>query len=180
MSPFSPANFLDAYTITPSSLVYVASRSLLPPGTPTSHFRGDTLLLTPSTPYHPTPLTIFATTRGSNTATKGYLSAFSLDSDGLFADKEEYYETPTSGGKAHALDLLPKAAALTSSSSAVWVLLTDDDDTTTSPDGGNGVRILEWDGWGTGGVKEVVGWPGTSGQEGGEKMNGGSHAIWLD
>lgn len=105
---------------------------------------------------------------------------FSLDAEGLFSDAEERYETPTSGGKANALDLLPKIGA-EPSSSAVWILLTDDDDAAASPDGGSGVRVLEWDGWGTG-VKEVVGWPspGANGAENALRMEGGSHAIWLE
>ena len=48
------------------------------------------------------------------------------------------------------------------------------------------MRVLEWDGWRSGGVREVVGWPrsGEGGGDGdearGEKMQGGSHAVWLD
>ncbi|RDB26645.1 Muconate cycloisomerase 1 [Hypsizygus marmoreus] len=174
-------NFVDAYTITPTSLTYVASRSLLPANTLNmSQFRGDTLLLTPATPHKPTPLALFATTRGATTSDKGWLSVFSLDADGLFADTEEHHETSTSGGKAHALDLLPKSeeGSASPSSDSVWILLTDDDDSTTSPAGGNGVRVLEWNGWGKG-LSEVAGWPapGTSKEQ---WMAGGSHAIWLD
>lgn len=34
------------------------------------------------------------------------------------------------------------------------------------------VRILEWDGWGIGGIREVASYAGT-------EMQGGSHAIFL-
>ncbi|KAG6856857.1 hypothetical protein H0H87_012674 [Tephrocybe sp. NHM501043] len=169
-------NLVDAYTITPTGLEHIASRSLLPACTPPLDphiFRGDTLLLSPSTSSHPAPLALFATTRGAETITRGWLSTFRLDEEGMFVsdtEGDEYWETPTSGGKANALDVLPKEEE-----DGVWILLTDDDDATANETGG-GVRLLEWDGWGTGGVKIVVGWP----QPGeGKLMQGGSHAVWI-
>ena len=101
---------------------------------------------------------------------------------------EERYETPTSGGKAHAIDLLSKSMSDDRMGPGAWIVLTDDGDHAASPDGGGGIRILEWDGWGTGGVKEVVEWPHPRATErteegfeatSGERMAGGSHAIWL-
>ncbi len=128
----------------------------------------------------------------------------------------ERYETPTSGGRAHAIDLLPKSAAVANDTDpvffgaahvdsvimpaqapfgaaqvglgqeAVWILLTDDDDSVLN--NGGGVRVLEWDGWGTGGFKEVTAWPDPlSPDQAGDdskdvkvqRMLGGSHAIWL-
>ncbi|KAF8228399.1 putative isomerase YbhE [Tricholoma matsutake] len=186
-------NLVDAYHITPTSLSHISSRSLLPNTTPQSEisrFRGDTLLLVPSTQDEPTPRALFATTRGSTTATRGWLTVFALDADGLYSDdvEEERYEAPTSGGKAHAIDLLSKSVSFPKDDrnrNGVWIVLTDDDDHTASPEGGGGVRILEWDGWGVGGVKEVVGWPhpSTEGHESEavteERMAGGSHAVWL-
>lgn len=98
--------------------------------------------------------------------------------------EEERYETLTSGGKAHAIDLLSKSASFPGHDvgRGVWVLLTDDDDRTASSEGEGGVRVLEWDGWGTGGVKEVVGWahPREEAEAlSAERMAGGSHAVWL-
>ncbi|GLB40971.1 putative lactonase, 7-bladed beta-propeller [Lyophyllum shimeji] len=173
-------NLVDAYTITPTSLTYLTSRSLLPPTTDRTHiprFRGDTLLLAPPTPSHPAPRALFATTRGAKRADKGWLSVFALTSDGTFADGPgEHFETPTSGGKANALDLLAKGYA---DGDGVWILLTDDDDAAAGEAGG-GVRVLEWDGWGKG-VRVVAAWP-VPGENAREetRMEGGSHAIWLD
>ena len=151
---------------------------------PPSRFRGDTLLLTPSTPDEPSPQVLFGTTRGSTTADRGYLSFSALDADGLFSDREEHYEMPTSGGRAHAIDLLSKSLPSAAAKAGVWIVMTDDDDHAASAEGGNGVRILEWDGWDTGGVKEVGGWPGLGDrmvwQTENNNMLGGSHAIWLD
>ncbi|KAG6883825.1 hypothetical protein C0993_003529 [Termitomyces sp. T159_Od127] len=170
------SNLVDAYQITPTGLAHISSRSLLPPSSPLprSSFRGDTLLLSPSTPTHPAPRALFATTRGAASSTHGWLSTFRLDADGLFVDDDpEYWETSTSGGKANALDVRRKDEG---ESEGVWILLTDDDDAAVG-EGGGGVRVLEWDGWGTGGVRVVAGWPRPGD---GEIMCGGSHAVWLD
>ncbi|KAG6892762.1 hypothetical protein C0992_012645, partial [Termitomyces sp. T32_za158] len=101
------SNLVDAYKITPTGLTHLSSRSLLPPRpTPLSpsSFRGDTLVLSPSTPAHPAPRALFGSTRGASASVRGWLSVFLLDADGLFLDSDEYWEAPTSGGKAHALD----------------------------------------------------------------------------
>ena len=194
------ANLIDSYKILPTSLVYIASRSLVPPSQPedrsssntTDHFRGDTLLLPPPTPLNPTPKVLIATTRGSSSATRGWLSIFPLDADGNFVDipqltdigenvkgdDEAYrFRTPTSGGKANAIDILPKPL----SESGLWILLTDDDDATASPTGVGAVRVLEWDGWMGGGIKLVAEWPSLDSTDmEGERIRGASHAIWLD
>ena len=195
------ANLIDSYKILPTSLAYIASRSLVPRSQPedqsssntTDHFRGDTLLLPPPTSSNPTPKVLIATTRGSSSATRGWLSVFPLDADGNFVDTpqlgdvgenfkgddEAYrFRTPTSGGKANAIDILPKPL----SESGLWILLTDDDDATASPTGVGAVRVLEWDGWMGGGIKLVSEWPSLDSPNKleGERIRGASHAIWLD
>ncbi|KAJ6583955.1 hypothetical protein DFH09DRAFT_1143859 [Mycena vulgaris] len=203
------SNYLDVYTITPPNgqipvLTYVASRSLIPPhlrteghdaedGSPPRTYRGDTLLLAPSTPAQPAPQSIFATTRGGEgEETHGWVGVWRLDAEGMFAgDVEnnpylvERYEAKTPGGKAHALDIIPKGDGDGADDGAMWVLLTDD-----SPPH-PGVRVLEWDGWlwrgGGTRLREVVAWPppgfysSEAVKEGEpERMAGGSHAVWLD
>ena len=198
------ANLLDSYKILPTSLAYIASRSLVPSqpedessSNTTDHFRGDTLLLPPPTPLYPTPKVLIATTRGSSSATRGWLSVFPLDTDGNFVDipqlvgdvggeilkddddEAHRFRTPTSGGKANAIDILPKPL----SESGLWILLTDDDDATASPTGVGAVRVLEWDGWMGGGIKLVAEWPCPDSPNTtleGERIRGASHAIWLD
>ncbi|KAF8735950.1 hypothetical protein AX14_001156 [Amanita brunnescens Koide BX004] len=214
------SNYVDTYVISPSPpyLTYGSSHSIIPPylrDAKSSAFRGDTLLVSPSTNA------LFTTTRGSTTDTRGWLSVFALDEDGFLPHNDtqgvEWYETPTSGGKANAIDVLPKSALVANAtdplfgahhvdslfesaqgpfaaelepgielSESVWILLTDDDDSVL--DNGGGVRVLEWDGWGTGGFKEVATWPDplSPDQEKeelrdvrGPRMLGGSHAIWL-
>lgn len=169
------SNKLDVYTFSATpipSLTLVASQPLYASGSSQS-YRGDTLLLTPSANQ------IFATTRGATSLDPGYIAVFSLSPSGLFSGQAEYYETPTSGGKAHAIDLLSKSASPSSdqetfsvSTESVWILLTDDDPYTRTVEPCASVRILEWDGWGTGGIHEVAVYAGT-------EMQGGSHAIFL-
>jgi len=194
-------NWLDVYTIAPydpinpsqAILTYVGTRSLIPPHLrPQQHaFRGDTLLLSPPTAAHPAPQSIFATTRGAEESTRGWVGVWRLGVDGLFAEGvggddweegREYverYEAPSSGGKAHALDLLVNAEG-GGEGEGLWVLLTDD-----SPPR-SGVRVLEWGGWkaeeGQARLREVSAWPegGDAEGEDGETMMGGSHAVWLD
>ena len=143
---------IDSYKILPTSLAYIASRSLVPRNQPedqissntNDYFRGDTLLLPPPTPLNPpptplnpTPKVLIATTRlgGSSSATRGWLSLFPLDADGNFADipdlgyvgenfkgadEAHRFRTPTPGGKANAIDILPKPL----SENDLWILLT--------------------------------------------------------
>lgn len=172
------ANLVDAYRILSNRtrLEYISSRSLVPDrlasATSPGHFRGDTLILDPSSSL---PKFLVTTTRGSSPEVRGWLSIFALNERGDFAqDKiEERFETPTSGGKANAVDLLSKQDG-----DGVWIVLTDDDDAVFAEDGpGNGaVRVLEFNGLGTGGVKEVAEWP----KDHEEDIKGASHAIWLD
>jgi carboxy-cis,cis-muconate cyclase len=123
------------------------------------------------------PSHLFATTRGFDTSHKGFITVFSILPTGLLDTHEskiERWQTPTSGGKANAIELKAKVADETvgndPGAEGVWIALTDDE-----PDGG-GLWILEWDGEGTGGLKIVAEWS----SEGGESMDGASHAIWLD
>jgi carboxy-cis,cis-muconate cyclase len=192
------ANYVDAYRIQPTTLEYVSSRSLLPrnlslPQTTSSdhHFRGDTLMLPPSSSRNPNPRLLITTTRGASSDIRGWLSIFPLAANGNFSSLEnieeadpeaERFQTPTSGGKANAIDILPKGEE-----DGLWILLTDDDEVTASPHGTGAVRVLEWDGWGKGGAKIVAEWPSVSdgtapsiGSEERENVQGASHAIWLD
>lgn len=170
-------NKLDIYTFntTPTpSLKLVSSKPIYASGSAHS-YRGDTLLLAPSADQ------IFTTTRGATHLDPGYIAVFSLSSSGLPSGQVEYYETPTSGGKAHAIELLSKAfessttvnqESLSIPAESVWIVLTDDDPCTQTSERCASVRILEWDGWNTGGIREVAAYTGT-------EMQGGSHAIFL-
>jgi carboxy-cis,cis-muconate cyclase len=83
----------------------------------------------------------------------------------------ERWETPTSGGKANAIEL---KAQIGDEGEGVWIVLTDDE-----PSGGDGVgvRVLAWDA--QTGVRVVAAWP-EGVEDGDEAMRGASHAVWLD
>ncbi|KAL0958781.1 hypothetical protein HGRIS_014102 [Hohenbuehelia grisea] len=190
-------NYLDVYSITASgALEHVQSRSLLPAKLRTTeydgHFRGDTLRLSPSTQDHPAPRYLFATTRGASPETKGWLAAFALGDNGHILGPQydddssnaelgaERWETPTSGGKANAIDVIAMDPNRADDSDAgVWIVLTDDE---AVEHGQPGVRVLEWRGWGMGGPQIVAEWPSVDfeAKAGEESMRGGSHAVWLD
>ena len=145
---------------------------------------------------------LIATTRGSSTSTRGWLSVFPLDADGNFVnardvggnfqvdgdddDEAHRFRTPTSGGKANAIDILPKSLLSNDddAESGLWILLTDDDDVTATTTGVGAVRVLEWNGWRSEGIKLVAEWPSspdsTADETEGERIKGASHAIWLD
>lgn len=181
---------IDAYRIVSNGtgLQYISSRSLLPRSLPSSqsnhNFRGDTLMLSPaSLNSHNISDFVVATTRGPTPGVRGWLSIFALDEQGEFFVPEdgdgERYETPTSGGKANAIDLLAKEDG-----KGVWILLTDDDEgICDEAEGGRSkgaVRVLEWNGFDTGGIKMVAEWPGQHDEANPARIMGASHAIWLD
>ncbi|KAF7976243.1 hypothetical protein HWV62_7282 [Athelia sp. TMB] len=155
-------SFVDVYTITPTpALQYTQSVPVLPSSHDPAHFRGDTLRFTPDRRY------LFATTRGSSSAHKGWLAVFSILDDGSLEEKERW-ETPTSGGKANAIELIAKPEE-----TGAYIALTDDEP------GAGGLWILEWDV--DRGVRVVADWTGEQGKGGQwESMDGASHAIWLD
>ena len=102
---------------------------------------------------------------------------FQLGNDGLFVgqdDDEEIgvvrWETPTSGGSANAIGLRTKDKG-----DGLWIVLTDDDDHA----GGPAVRVLDWST--TNGISLAADWPGYAENVKVEvKVEGASHAIWLD
>jgi len=170
-------SFVDVYNVTETTLNHLQSISILPPGSDPANYRGDTLRLHPPTPQSPSPSHLFATTRGANTSHKGFLAVFSILPTGRLDTQEskiERWNTPTSGGKANAIELKAKCRdddeAIGENIQGVWIVLTDDE-----PEAG-GLWILEWNGEEAGGIKIVTEWSGDQDNA----MDGASHAIWLD
>ncbi|KAF7419430.1 hypothetical protein PC9H_002020 [Pleurotus ostreatus] len=180
-------NFLDVYDISHTGdLTLAQSRSIIPQDLRphVSLYRGDTLRFTPPSPSHPSPGFLFATTRGATSETRGWLTVFRLDQDGAIVgedaeDDTERWETPTSGGKANAIEIIHGETDGGEDTKA-WVLLTDDDESVES--GGPGIRVIEWSGWKKG-ISVAAEWPGERDFQSyteGDRMRGGSHAVWLD
>ncbi len=146
---------------------------------------------------------LFATTRGKTPDYKGYLTTFAISSSGLilspshpipptssppwsteFAQGKEFFatsifQTPTSGGKANAIELAPYEVSSGSTSSGIsgeesdaeWMVLTDDEQ--------GWVFIVEWSG--RRGTFEIVSSVllevGVDGDYGKKAL--ASHGIWL-
>lgn len=164
------ASYLDVYAIGEESLTPTQRLSVLPEQFDAhrfSHFRGDTLRLSPSGKY------LYVTTRGKTPATKGWISVFGVNKDGsVVEDVITRWETGTSGGKANAIELFPFTTPTTndelSSVTRDWLLLTDDEL--------GYVSVLEFDGQSIREVDSV-----RLGEGGGEEERdtGASHAVWL-
>ena len=106
------ASFVDVYTIKSTTLTHLQSLSILPPSSNSDDYRGDTLRLQPPTFKSPSPTHLFATTRGFNTSHRGFLAVFRILPNGLLDSDEdviERWQTPTSGGKANAIELKAKS-----------------------------------------------------------------------
>ncbi|CAD6923158.1 unnamed protein product [Tilletia controversa] len=190
-------SFVDVFEVTDVSsgtLKYRTSLDILPEGSDRASFRGDTVRLSPS------GRAIVATTRGKTPAVRGWVAAWDLvtlqdalpqhdqktrhdSSDG--SPLLTRWRTPTSGGKANAIEWTPRYAALdqiTAPSSTLsekaaqewgddWAVLTDDAE--------GHVLILKWDGRDLVEVARTK-LPGKGVPELGEgEEEGASHAIWL-
>ncbi len=122
-------------------------------------YRGDTLRLSKTTSH------VFATTRGKDTTVRGHLVAFELSPSGHLAHPEAppaaTYQTPTSGGKANAIEVTA-AHGRGTPGELDWIVLTDGEE--------GFVMVLGWDG------REFSEIDRVPLQEG----DLASHAIWLD
>lgn len=162
------SNRIDIYTIDATSkvpLTYLASHSLMPLRPQEGHYRGSTLQFAPSTPRHPAPRAVIATTRGGSLETMGWVGIHRLDDAGVFQGEPRYHELPSSGGKSLALAAMSKPG----DEDKTWVLLSDD-----AEDAG-GVSVLEWD-HETDALEELATWRGEAGVD----MQGSSFSVWLD
>ena len=156
---------MDVYQVNSDSLSHLQRLSVIPPGAfclqsssmcsnslffPTDKestrlsYRGDTLRLSQDGQY------LYVTTRGKTSATRGYVSVWRVAADGTLGDDSNVpyddpyapltrWETPTSGGKANAIDTFPFHAK-DSPVTKDWIVLTDDEE------GTGWIWILEWDG----------------------------------
>jgi carboxy-cis,cis-muconate cyclase len=108
---------------------------------------------------------IFVTTRGKDSSVRGYLVAFALDSNGYLAFPSAAptasYQTPTSGGKANAIEVTATNGR-GKEGELDWLVLTDGEE--------GFVMVLGWDGERFEEVDRVQ-------FEDGDMA---SHAIWLD
>ncbi|POW15289.1 hypothetical protein PSTT_02256 [Puccinia striiformis] len=97
---------VDLYHVTPSGIVHQASSSVI--GEPLEHskYRGDTVRILPSSFLDSSTdhEYIFATTRGIDYSQHGQIAVFKYDRNTSTLDNLLRWETPTSGGKANAIE----------------------------------------------------------------------------
>lgn len=159
------AQYLDVYDIVPTGLAYRHSSSLLSATQDPHDYRGDTVRVSHVTPF------VFATTRGKDASVRGLLVAFELDSDPVNgggallrpgAGPTATFETPTSGGKANAIEVLPARGRGQAGEKEEWLVLTDSEQGL--------VLIVSWDGKRFEEVSRVQL----------EHGDGASHAVWVE
>lgn len=123
-------------------------------------YRGDTIRISPSTPF------VFATTRGKDVSTRGYLCAYALHPimGHLMqpsAPPSAVFETPTNGGRANAIEVI-ETRGRGHADEKEWIVLTDEQEGL--------VLVISWDGAQFEEISRVEL----------EKGDGASHAVWLD
>lgn len=98
-------------------------------------YRGDTLRVSFSGKY------LFATTRGAKSSTKGILAVYDISNyNAPLSDAICIWETPTSGGKANAIEPSPFRGlgdGTSNQGNEEWIVLTDDEE--------GWVFIIQWD-----------------------------------
>jgi carboxy-cis,cis-muconate cyclase len=144
-------------------------------------YRGDTVRISPS------GTSILATTRGKTAGVRGFVRAWALHPNSVVDDPnatvggpigalKATFETPSSGGKANAIEWAPRYPLMASPEEQGGVDGSGEHDLAVLTDDEQGhVLVLSWDG---SDLKELarVTLPGT-GDDG--RPEGASHAVWL-
>ncbi len=167
------------------TLRHVQSLGLLPAGADRHDYRGDTVRLSPD------GASVLASTRGKTSKTKGIVRAWKLraaaaaqEADAPVQEEPLFtYETPTSGGKANAIEFARRfggAQGAQAAAAASTASISDTADLAVLTDDEQGyVLVLEWDG------EQLVEkartkLPGKGWKQLGEgEEEGASHAVWL-
>ncbi|KAI9720746.1 MAG: hypothetical protein M1828_005537 [Chrysothrix sp. TS-e1954] len=106
------SNMIDAFSIDDdgTSLKHICGVNILPRGRQAKDYWADEVRISPSYPGTP-PKYLYASTRGLEASTNGYVSVFKLEKDGaLVGDAIDCFETRTSGGIANAIEPAPYSA----------------------------------------------------------------------
>ncbi|GAA5924476.1 hypothetical protein JCM1841_004596 [Sporobolomyces salmonicolor] len=174
-------SYLDVYTVHRDSpyLTHSQRLSVIPSSlAPTRlQYRGDTLRLSSD------GRRLYVTTRGKTARERGWVSVWKVAEDGSIDERDSSasqgergygalsrFETPTSGGKANAIEVFPFQEAAADGHD--YIILTDDEQ--------GWVWVLEWrDEWSE--LREVAGVQlgRQDGAEEDERETGASHAVWL-
>ncbi|WAQ90303.1 hypothetical protein PtA15_12A291 [Puccinia triticina] len=96
---------VDLYQVSSTGLVHQASSSILDPPHEHLQYRGDTVRIVPASLVDLPHEYVFATTRGIDPSRPGLLAVFEYNTDTQTLSNLLRWETPTSGGKANAIEL---------------------------------------------------------------------------
>ncbi|OAV94709.1 hypothetical protein PTTG_04220 [Puccinia triticina 1-1 BBBD Race 1] len=99
------ASRVDLYQVSSTGLVHQASSSILDPPHEHLQYRGDTVRIVPASLVDLPHEYVFATTRGIDPSRPGLLAVFEYNTDTQTLSNLLRWETPTSGGKANAIEL---------------------------------------------------------------------------
>ncbi|PWN36497.1 3-carboxy-cis,cis-mucoante lactonizing enzyme [Meira miltonrushii] len=131
-------SFVDVYHVGKGAhLEHLQRVSILPSSSDIHQYRGDTVRLSPDGQY------LFATTRGKNASTKGFVKVWQInhvESSKDFLQERYTHATRNSGGKANAIEFAPRYGTKVESSEKTvdYAVLTDDQE--------GYITVLEWDG----------------------------------
>jgi carboxy-cis,cis-muconate cyclase len=127
------SSMIDVFSITRDArgtveaLHHLQGGSILPEGKDPGDYWADEVRLSAG-PDKSEPTHLFASTRGLESPTKGYVAAFELNRDGTLKDTVaiDILETPSSGGIANAIEPAPWSAALSKTHPSVqYMAMTD-------------------------------------------------------
>lgn len=102
------SSMVDVFSIADDgvTLKHINGVKIIPDGRDPKDYWADEVRL--STSFGAKPRYLYASTRGLEADTKGYVAAFALDSEGMIlGDALDIYETATSGGLANAIEPAP-------------------------------------------------------------------------
>jgi carboxy-cis,cis-muconate cyclase len=134
-------SFVDVFYVENGShLVHLQRVSILSSSSDIHQYRGDTVRLSPDGQY------LFATTRGKNADTKGFVKVWQINHAALSKRQKDVlqerytYTTRNSGGKANAIEFAPRYGdTLEKNGKTIdYAVLTDDQE--------GYITVLEWDG----------------------------------
>ncbi|KAB8360929.1 hypothetical protein FH972_024661 [Carpinus fangiana] len=112
-----------------TTLKHITGVKIIPAVNEPKHYWADEVRLSAPTADGRPPMFLYASTRGLEASTMGYVAVFEIDEDGMVVgDKEiDMYETPTSGGWANAVEPAPRGG-VSAADEKEYLALTDSEE----------------------------------------------------
>lgn len=140
------SSIVDVFSIANDgvTLTHIHGVKIIPEDKNPEEYWADEVRL--STSSGKTPKYLFASTRGLEAETKGYVAAFALDAEGMIGNGEvalDIFETATSGGLANAVEPAPAPASERVEGAEEYMALTDSQEGYVFILGFDGQRLRE-------------------------------------